>query len=148
MIYQARSCNGAKLAPTNTSGVKALLRALKNGETVGVLPDQTPITSGGDFAPFFGIPALTGTLSFNLIQRTGAKVVVAYAERVGPGAGFKVVFEAVADDIASADQLVSLTALNNAVEQCARKIPEQYQWEYKRFKKQPAGAKKYYRKKK
>ncbi len=146
MIYTARMRNGAKLAPTTMGGVKTLLKALKKGEVVGVLPDQTPPVGSGEFAPFFNLPALTATLSCNLIQRTGARVVLAYARRV-PAGGFDVVFEAVGNDVYSDDTAISLTAFNNAVEQCVRKIPAQYQWEYKRFRRQPGCEKKYYLKK-
>ena len=39
LIIRARSRNGAKLVATDTTGVKALLQALKRGEMIGVLPD-------------------------------------------------------------------------------------------------------------
>ena len=146
MVMQARERSGAALVPTNTSGIKAQLKALKKGELVGILPDQTPPKASGEFAPFFNIPALTATLSFNLCQRTGAKVVVAYAQRL-PSGGFDLVIEPAPEGIYSADQLTALTALNGAVEQCIAAIPEQYQWEYKRFRRQPEGGKQYYRKK-
>jgi KDO2-lipid IV(A) lauroyltransferase len=146
MIRRSRERCGSTLVPTNTSGVKKLLRALKGGECVAILPDQVPPKGSGIFAPFFKLPALTMTLVYNLVQRTGASVVVGYARRMDDGS-FEMVFEAVADNISSADELSSVCALNAAVEQCVNKIPEQYQWEYKRFRKQPQGAKKYYQKK-
>lgn len=146
MIVRARKRNGSKLVPTNMAGVKALLKALKKGELVGVLPDQVPPLESGEFAPFFNTPALTITLCFNLIQRTNAVVIVAYAKRSESGGQFELYFRPAHDDIYSADQQQSLTALNREVEQCAQLIPEQYQWEYKRFKKQPGGERKYYRK--
>lgn len=144
LIRQARCRNGAELAPTNTSGVKAQLRALKRNEMVGVLPDQVPPLESGDFAPFFGIPALTVTMAHKLIQRTGSRVVIVYAKRVIASNDFHIVFEPVAEELYSEDALVSLRGLNQSVENCVRKAPEQYQWEYKRFKKQPDGEKKYY----
>lgn len=146
MIVTARKRNGSKLVPTNMAGVKALLKALKKGELVGVLPDQVPPLESGEFAPFFNIPALTITLCFNLIQRTNAAVVVAYAKRSESSGQFELYFRPAHEDIYSADQQTSLAALNREVEQCALLMPEQYQWEYKRFKKQPGGERKYYRK--
>lgn len=146
MIVTARKRNGSKLVPTNMAGVKALLKALKQGELVGVLPDQVPPLESGEFAPFFNIPALTVTLCFNLIQRTNATVIVAYAKRSQSGGQFELYFRPAHEDIYSTDQQQSLAALNREVEQCALLMPEQYQWEYKRFKKQPGGERKYYRK--
>jgi Kdo2-lipid IVA lauroyltransferase/acyltransferase len=144
IIQAARERSGSTLVPTNISGVKALLKALKKGDVVGVLPDQVPPLGSGDFAPFFNIPALTPSMISNLIQRTSARVVLAYARRLESG-GFEMVFEPAPEALYSADPIVSLTALNHCIESAVLKIPEQYQWEYKRFKKQPNGEKKYYR---
>ena len=144
MIYNARRRNGSKLAPTSIAGVKTLLKALKRGELVGVLPDQVPPPESGEFAPFFGIPALTATMTFNLLRRTGAKAVVAYAKRIPASGDFHMIFEAAPPALYADDPVTSLTALNQSVENCVCSAPEQYQWEYKRFKKQPDNEKKYY----
>ncbi|ARN74035.1 lysophospholipid acyltransferase family protein [Oceanicoccus sagamiensis] len=147
LILKARSRNGANLVPTDTSGVKALLQALKKGEMIGVLPDQVPPLEGGGFAPFFGVPALTTTLIKKLAKRTGATVMTASALRVEHSGKFRLVFAEVSEDVAAADELLALTVLNQSVEQCVALAPEQYQWEYKRFKKQPGGERKYYQNK-
>ncbi len=144
MIYNARQRNGSGLVPTNVTGVKALLKALKRGELVGVLPDQVPPLESGEFAPFFGIPALTATMPFNLLRRTGAKAVVAYAIRVPDSADFHIIIEPVSEALYCDDSATSLAALNQSIERCVLAAPEQYQWEYKRFKKQPGNEKKYY----
>ena len=114
---------------------------------VGILPDQLPAPEGGDFAPFYGLPALTMTLVHSLIQRTGSLVVCGGAQRLDDG-GFKLFFNEAPTAIYSEDKIESLTALNQAVEQCAAAAPAQYQWEYKRFRKQPDGVKRYYLKNK
>ncbi len=59
------------------SGVRKLLKALKSGEAVGMLPDQAPKAGEGVWAPFFGRPAYTMTLAARLAQ-TGATVLLAY----------------------------------------------------------------------
>lgn len=41
-MRQVRERSGATLVPTDMSGVKALRKALKNNEIVGILPDQDP----------------------------------------------------------------------------------------------------------
>lgn len=144
IIRRARMRNGATLVPTNTSGVKALLRVLKRGEVVATLPDQVPPPNSGGFAPLFGIPALTPTLCYNLISRTGARAVMAYARRIPASVDFEIVFLPVPETLYSKDEQVSLTALNQGVEATVNDVPEQYQWEYKRFRKQPGGERKYY----
>lgn len=151
IIRSGREKVGAKLVPTNRKGVMALLKVLKKGGFTAILPDQVPDRSGGSYAPFFGVNALTMTLVHNLVQRTNSQVLTGYAERVN--GGFKLVFKAIdpGEDgavIGCEDEVASLATMNRAVESCVRDIPDQYQWEYKRFKRQPKGEPKFYRFKK
>lgn len=144
IIRKGRQATGVQMVPTNVHGVRALLKALKKGDIVMVLPDQEPDTSGGDFAPFFGQPALTMTLAHNLIQRTGCRCVFGFGKRVQ--GGFELVFLPAEQAIYSEEQKVSLAALNRGVEACIAEAPEQYQWEYKRFRQQPEGKSAIYKK--
>lgn len=141
LVLEARSAHEARLVPASPAGVRALLQALRRGEVVGILPDQEPKLAGGEYAPFFGRAALTMTLAPALVARTGAQAVMASALRCR--GGFELRFEPVSNDLASADMQQALTTMNQAVERCARWDLVQYQWEYKRFKSQPDGAKLY-----
>lgn len=139
VIRKGREKSGAHLVPTNAKGVAALLKNLKSGGICGILPDQNPNDdSSGDFAPFFGHPAFTMTLVHKLIQRTGCVAVFAFAKRRDQG--FELIYRAAPEEIYSDDQQTSLAALNRGVEQLVMEAPEQYQWEYKRFKKVPPGG--------
>jgi KDO2-lipid IV(A) lauroyltransferase len=138
LIYRARSRAGARMVPTGNKGVAELLKALRNGEIVGILPDQVPPASGGDFAPFFGIPALTMTLFNRLQQKTAARVVIGYARREPDG--FAIVFREPDAAIYASDPQTALQALNHSIENVVKEAPAQYQWEYKRFKRQPLGC--------
>ena len=132
-ILRARTRIGGELASTNSKSVKLLLAHLKKGKTTCILPDQVPINSKSAVsAPFFGHKAKTMTLIYRLIQKTQCNVLFVYSKRV-PG-GFVTVFKQPDQTIYSDDKVVSATALNHGVEQCVLDIPEQYQWEYKRFK--------------
>src|SRR5690606_19831187 len=121
-----------KLAPTNRRGVSQLLKALRAGEIVGILPDQVPDEGSGELAPFFKQPALTMTLVHGLITRTDCEVVMVYCERIE--GGFSMVVRECHEGIRAKDQAQALAALNHSVEDCVRAIPAQYQWEYKRFR--------------
>jgi KDO2-lipid IV(A) lauroyltransferase len=131
-IRNARSRRGAKLVQVGSSGVRALLKALKSGEVVSVLPDQVPRRSSGEFAPFFGEMTLTMTLATNLIHRTGAKAVCCYCKRL-PGGKYELVFREVDDRIYDPDCGTALAGLNRSIERCIMDCREQYQWQYKRF---------------
>ena len=144
IILQSRQRHGNILVPANKSGVRALLKALKSRELVVILPDQVPSIEGGEFALFFGEPALTMTLVSNLINRNHSKAVLAYALRQ-PDNSYQIVIRPVDEGIYSSDCSSALRALNKSIEQCVRDCPEQYQWEYKRYKYLPdCSRRKYY----
>jgi KDO2-lipid IV(A) lauroyltransferase len=118
--------------------IRQLIKRLKAGGVVGILPDQQPKLGDGGFAPFFGRPALTMTLLPRLAQRTDAPVLFAWCERIGElpddaGPAFALHIEAAPDAIAAEDPAVGVGALNAMVERIARRDPAQYQWTYKRW---------------
>ncbi|MFC5579116.1 lauroyl acyltransferase [Lysobacter niabensis] len=125
-------------------GVRQLFKLLKDGGVVGILPDQQPKRGDGEFAPFFGVPALTMTLLGRLAHRTGAAVVFAYCERIDDGhdgePGFALHIDAAPEAVGDADPVAAVTALNAALERIARRDPSQYQWTYKRYTLQPPGS--------
>lgn len=127
LIHAGRARGQVKLAPTNLQGVRGLLRALKQGEAVGILPDQVPSGSEGVWADFFGRPAYTMTLVGKLAQTTGATVLLAFGERLPWGRGFVIHIEPM-------DELPEPAALNAAIERLVRRKPEQYFWSYQRYK--------------
>ncbi len=124
----------ANLAPADLSGVRRLLRALKKGETVGLLPDQAPGAGEGEWADFFGRPAYTMTLVGKLQKATGATVIMAFAERLPKGKGYRLHLEALPE------KEITPAELNRQIEKMVKKSPEQYLWSYNRYK-VPAGAK-------
>jgi len=137
---RARGALAPEQVRAEGAGVRTLYKRLQAGGTVGILPDQQPKQGDGEFAPFFGVPALTMVLLPRLAQRTGATVLFAFAERLPHGAGFRVRFRAAPDGIAAADLPTAVAALNRGVEECVQLAFEQYQWHYKRFQLRPDGG--------
>jgi Kdo2-lipid IVA lauroyltransferase/acyltransferase len=118
--------------PAQLSGVRQMLRALKKGECVGLLPDQVPPEGQGLWTPFFGRPAYTMSLAGKLIQQTGAAVILLWCERLSWGRGFVV---HVREFPAPAADLAALTLqVNQAMEALIREAPGQYLWGYNRYK--------------
>ncbi len=135
-ILARRSRRNAQMVPTDSRGVKEVIRALRRGEIVIVLPDQVPDRgTGGQLSQFFGHPALTMTLIHGLIQRTGCEVCISYVERFEQG--FKTWVLEADEAIFSQGLQQSVDALNASLEACVRRLPSQYQWEYKRFRRLP-----------
>lgn len=135
----ARGGENLLLVPAETNALRPLWKALKAGGVVGLTPDQQPKLGAGIFAPFFGLQALTLTLAQRLAERSGATVVLAYAER-GDGGLFDLHIEPAPAAIASPDIAVATAAMNAAVEAIARRDLRQYQWTYKRFTLRPPGS--------
>lgn len=133
-VKRSREQSGAQLVPTNTRGVATLLKRLKAGGISGILPDQVPDKGSGEFAPFFGIPTYTMTLIHGLLNRTQSQALVGIAKRVPNG--FDIHFLEPDPGIYSEDKATSLAGLNKSVELAIELAPDQYQWEYKRFKRQ------------
>ena len=136
LIEEGRGAN-LRLAPADLSGVRRLLKALKNGEAVGILPDQVPGKGEGAWVPFFGRPAYTMTLAARLAE-TGATVLLAYAERLHYGAGYHLKLFPLSAPL-QGDLLQRAAQLNRELEALIRLCPEQYLWGYNRYK-VPAGA--------
>ena len=133
LMESGRKRSQTKLAATNLSGVRSLLKALKNGEAVGILPDQVPDLGDGVWATYFGQPAYSMTLVSKLVNATGATVLLAYGERLSWGRGFIIHIEPLNTETNPQD-------INDAIERLVRKKPEQYLWSYQRFK-QPKAPK-------
>lgn len=134
----SRERPGLATAPASLAGVRQMIRSLRRGEVVGLLPDQVPPDGLGVWAPFFGRPAYTMTLAARLQQQTGAAVVLLFGERLPGGRGF-VVHVLPAPEIARdapAEQAAAI--VNAAMEGLIRRAPGQYLWGYHRFK-QPRG---------
>ena len=121
-----------KLATADMSGVRTLIRALRRGEAVGMLPDQAPGNGEGIWAPFFGRPAYTMTLAARLSE-TGATVLFAYAERLAYGAGFHMHFVPLSAPLAG-DLDNRVAQINAEIERLIRNCPGQYLWGYNRYK--------------
>ena len=134
IIRAGRERMGAHLVPTTARGVSALLKALKRGEAVGILPDQVPDDTGGVMAPFYGYPAYTATLLPKLVSRTGAQVIVSVARRLPRGEGYALHFMRADERVYADDDATAAHGVNASVERIIALDPAQYQWEYKRYK--------------
>lgn len=133
LVATARSRVNLSAAPTTLSGVRQMLRALKAGEAVGLLPDQVPPQGLGVWAPFFGREAYTMTLPARLVQQTGAALLVAWGERLPLGRGYCVHVREWEGDLAR-DPREAAAQVNAAMERLVRAGPSQYLWGYARYK--------------
>jgi len=133
LLKVARTRAQVTPVPADTGGVRALLRALKRGEAIGILPDQVPSAGDGEWAPFFGRPAFTMTLPARLAQKTGAPVYLLATWRRPWGRGWDF-------QLSKLDGLPTPEVINRELEVVIRQRPDQYVWSYNRYKVPSPGA--------
>jgi KDO2-lipid IV(A) lauroyltransferase len=138
LVEGARARQNMHLAPANLSGVRMLVKALRGGQPVGVLPDQVPQEGEGVWAPFFGRQAYTMTLPAKLAQLGKADILLTYAERLPGGRGYVIRFVPFEGDL-SGTAAEQAGAINRAMEQLIARCPSQYFWSYNRYKR-PQGV--------
>jgi KDO2-lipid IV(A) lauroyltransferase len=149
LMLSGRQRGQATLVPTDLSGVRAQLAALKRHEAIGILPDQVATGGDGVWAPFLGRPAYTPTLVASLQRKTGAAAFFVAAERLSWGRGYHLHAFPVNDTLPE-DKAAAAIRINQGVEEVVRRFPAQYLWSYNRHKRpsdapdpdalRPAGA--------
>lgn len=150
IIRESRERAGIQMLPIDASGLRRVYQVLARqtsghdtaaggGSASGLvvlLPDQAPGRQAGSvLAPFFGQPAHTMTLVHRLVKRTKPRLLMGAALRV-PG-GFEVVIESLEQAPYLESPEAAAAAMNESLESMINRAPEQYQWEYKRFKRTP-----------
>jgi len=136
LMQHGRLKGSVKTGSTDLSGVRKLVRALKRGEAIGLLPDHVPAEGGGEWADFFGRPAFTSTLAARLVEAVGARVLMTFCERLPGSSGYVMHFRRI--DL-GADGATPARQINREVELLIAQRPEQYLWSYNRYK-VPAGV--------
>ena len=132
LIEAGRKRPQLHIAPADLSGVRSLLKALKRGEAVGLLPDQAPKVGEGRWIDFFGKPAYTMTLAGRLTE-SGAAVILVWAERLPGGRGYHFHLQSPSQPIIGTTE-ERAAQISREIEQLIRQCPEQYLWGYNRYK--------------
>ena len=132
LMKAARNRDTLTAAPASLAGLRQVVRTLRAGGGVAILPDQVPTDGDGQWVPFFGKDAYTMTLPQRLVELTGATVVLVLCERLAPGAGWRLHTERLLGTPTPQN-------CNQAMQALIQRLPEQYLWSYNRYK-QPAGV--------
>jgi len=138
IVESGRAAQGLKLAPAEMRGVRMLMKAMKDREVVGILPDQVPSRGEGVWAPFFGRWAYTMTLPARLARQFDAIVIFVYGERLPEGRGYRIHLKRLEEPF-TGDAAQDAAIMNRGLESLIRECPTQYLWGYNRYK-VPAGA--------
>ncbi|WP_371155880.1 lysophospholipid acyltransferase family protein [Jannaschia sp. 2305UL9-9] len=124
---------GAPIIPKGAPGMRIMLRHLKAGGFIALLPDQ--YVGDGPFIDFLGQPAATSLSPAELALRYDVPLVPAFAPWVDGAA--RVVIEA---PIVPTDPLSMMTEFNQRLGSWVRQHPSQWHWLHQRWKYYPANA--------
>ena len=142
-VRKNRQKSGSNVFETNFTGVKELFAALKRCEAVAMAADQVPAKNMGVYEIFFGRKVYTTNLIPSLHSKTKAPIVSValhsdnLSNRLYIRYGSKKTYK---------EELpYSAKAMNKEIENIININPEDYNWEYKRFKKQEVEDKTIYK---
>jgi KDO2-lipid IV(A) lauroyltransferase len=133
VMESSRGRPGLEPVPTTMAGVRQMIKALRAGRAVGLLPDQVPPLGMGQWAPFFGKPAYTMTLAARLALQTGAQVVLVWGERLPMGRGYQMHVRLMPQALSESLEL-AVVEINEAMADLILTSPQQYLWGYARYK--------------
>ena len=133
-VYSGRQSQGSTLVETDNSGVKKLLKALKENFGIGILPDHTPKINQGVMADFFGIPANTSTLIYKLGKKNKVPIVYIFSERLKNSKGFDIHLGLINNSFYDLKEEQAALFLNKSIEDLINKNITQYLWSYERFR--------------
>ena len=131
-VRRQREREGNKQYTTSYKGVKELLKGLIKKKVIIMASDQVPQDGMGEYAKFFNRDAYTTTLIPSLANKT-SKPLIYIGLFSAPQDCLKIIIKESPKDI-------SVQSMNSTMEKMILSCPEDYSWEYKRFKKPPEGT--------
>ena len=122
---------------SRTEGVKPIVRALREGKMLYLLPDMDLGPHESVFVPFYGVPTAT-VPSLSRFAKLGHARVVPVITRL-TDFGYEVKVHPAWPDYPTADATADAALMNRHLQDYIDEMPEQYYWVHKRFKTRPPG---------
>ena len=142
-VRKNRQKSGSNVFETNFTGVKELFSALKRGEAVAMAADQVPAKNMGVYEEFFGRKVYTTNLIPSLHVKTKAPIVSVAIH--SDNLTNKLYIRYGSKSTYKEKPQYNAKAMNDEIEKIININPEDYNWEYKRFKKQEVEDKTIYK---
>lgn len=124
--------------------VRQLLKTLKNNMAIWYAYDIDAGHKGSVFAPFFGIQTASLTSVSRIIRLSDATIIPINFYRREDNLSYEVDLLPAVENFPTGDLVQDATRLNKILEEAIRTHPEQYVWQYKRFKTRPEGEERFY----
>ncbi len=123
----------------NRSDVRAMVKAMKQGDWLWYAADQDYGPKVSEFVPWFGIDAAIVSAPVRLATMADVPIVGITYKRRDDYSGYEITFLPAFEHMPSGDNQADLVQLNQHFEQCIRENPEEYLWVHRRFKTRPEG---------
>jgi KDO2-lipid IV(A) lauroyltransferase len=122
---------------------RELLRAIKQGSTVGILMDTNMTPPEGVFVDFFGMPACTASGLARIALRTDAAVVPGFTLWDPVLRKYRLRFDPPVPLVRTGnneqDILANTQRFTKVIEDFVRRYPDQWLWVHRRWKTRPPG---------
>ena len=129
-----RTHRNARIGPViGNRDLRALLRCLRRNSVAWYAPDQAYFGPRGVVAPFFGVPAPTGTGTSRIAAASRSPVLPYFVRRLADGR-YRLNILPPMEDFPTGDPATDAGRVNAVLEKGIREAPEQYLWSHDRFK--------------
>ncbi|MFW6151605.1 MAG: lysophospholipid acyltransferase family protein [Verrucomicrobiota bacterium] len=135
-----RQATGQKVLPRR-GAVRGMLKALRGGESVGLLADQNTLPqNGGTYVDFFGLPVPVTRAPGILACRAGVPIIMAFCVPSDGGRYRAYVSESFDPRSEGMNDLDVAARIAAATEKEVSLNADKWLWSYKRWKYIPAGS--------
>ncbi len=136
LVESRRTLSGNRLI-YKRDGARAVLRALRSNEAVGILIDQNTAASEGIFVDFFGAKACANSGFVKLAHHSQAPVIPGFA--VWDEIRKKYTLHFYPPVEMTGDEAIDTQCIQTAMENIIRQYPDQWMWIHRRWKTRPLG---------
>lgn len=124
--------DGSHVNPIANRNTRGMVKVLKNGECMTILPDQRYRNKGKVIVPFMNTEASSNPATSKLAKMTGCKVIVCLTKRI-KNQQYQIEFLPPLEDFPSNDPVQDTLKLHKLYEQAILQTPEQYLWVHNRW---------------
>ncbi len=124
--------------------MRELLNTFKENKAIWYAYDIDAGVKRSVFAPLFGIQTASLTAVSRIAELSGTIVLPIEFYRTDDKWGYEINVSPPLQNFPSGDLVADASRLNTHLEQAIRHKPDQYIWQYKRFKTRPTGQQRFY----
>ena len=136
LLEERRTLSGNRLI-NKRDAARAVMKALRSNEAVGILIDQNTAANEGVFVDFFGKLACAGSAFVKLAYRSRAPVIPGFALWDKNRERYVLRFYPRVE--MTGDIQTDTQRLHSILEEIIRQYPDQWMWIHRRWKTRPAG---------